>query len=155
MISQRGRLMHRMRSARLLMLAPLVLLTASTRAAAPRFLITFAPERSSVPPAGRLLLIVSTDSSGEPRTQVSDNAGTAQIFGIDVDGWRAGREASIDAQVLGYPLESLSQLKPGRYRVQALLNRYETFRRADGHTVKLAPDRGEGQQWASKPGNLY
>jgi hypothetical protein len=147
--------MHRMRFARLLLLAPLVLLTASTRAAAPRFLITFAPERSSVPLDGRLLLIISADSSGEPRTQVSDNAGTAQIFGIDVDGWRAGREAIVDAQVLGYPLESLSLLKPGRYRVQALLNRYETFRRADGHVVKLPPDRGEGQQWASKPGNLY
>jgi hypothetical protein len=39
--------------------------------------------------------------------------------------------------------------------VQALLNRYQTFRRADGHVVKLPPDRGEGQQWNRKPGNLY
>jgi hypothetical protein len=52
-------------------------------------------------------------------------------------------------------LQSLSNVKPGRYRVQALLNRYETFRRSDGHVVKLPPDRGEGQQWARKPGNLY
>jgi hypothetical protein len=35
------------------------------------------------------------------------------------------------------------------------LNRYQTFRRGDGHTVKLPPDRGEGQQWNSKPGNFY
>ena len=27
--------------------------------------------------------------------------------------------------------------------------------RSDGHTVKLPPDRGEGQQWSSAPGNLY
>jgi len=35
------------------------------------------------------------------------------------------------------------------------LNRYETFHRADGHTVKLPMDRGEGQHWNRKPGNLY
>ena len=39
--------------------------------------------------------------------------------------------------------------------MQALLHRYETFRRADGHTVKLPMDRGEGQQWNRAPGNLY
>jgi hypothetical protein len=36
-----------------------------------------------------------------------------------------------------------------------MINRYETFRRSDGHTVKLPPDKWEGQQWAGKPGNLY
>ncbi len=56
---------------------------------------------------------------------------------------------------LGYPVESLSQVRPGRYRVQAVLHKYETFHRADGHTVKLPMDRGEGQQWARAPGNLY
>ena len=39
--------------------------------------------------------------------------------------------------------------------MQALLHRYETFRRADGHVVKLPMDRGEGQQWNRAPGNLY
>ncbi|MEM8900845.1 MAG: alpha/beta hydrolase-fold protein, partial [Bacteroidota bacterium] len=38
---------------------------------------------------------------------------------------------------------------------QALLHKYETFNRADGHTVKLPMDRGEGQQWNRAPGNLY
>src|SRR4029453_9200596 len=45
--------------------------------------------------------------------------------------------------------------KPGEYLGQALLHRYETFKRADGHTVKLPMDRGEGQQWSRAPGNLY
>ena len=36
-----------------------------------------------------------------------------------------------------------------------MINRYETFKRSDGHTVKLPPDKWEGQQFASKPGNLY
>ncbi len=30
-----------------------------------------------------------------------------------------------------------------------------TFHRADGHTVKLPMDRGEGQHWNLAPGNLY
>ena len=38
--------------------------------------------------------------------------------------------------------------------MQALLHRYETFHRADGHVVKLPMDRGEGQQWNRAPGNL-
>ncbi|WP_315819620.1 hypothetical protein [Paraflavitalea speifideaquila] len=43
----------------------------------------------------------------------------------------------------------------GDYYVQALLHRYETFHRKDGHTVKLPMDKGEGQQWNRAPGNLY
>jgi hypothetical protein len=39
--------------------------------------------------------------------------------------------------------------------VQAVLNRYETFHLASGHTVKLPPDNGEGQQVNQKPGNFY
>jgi hypothetical protein len=36
-----------------------------------------------------------------------------------------------------------------------VLNRYELFRLGDGRVLKLPPDKGEGQQWARKPGNLY
>ncbi|NIP79109.1 MAG: hypothetical protein GWM90_07855, partial [Gemmatimonadetes bacterium] len=60
----------------------------------------------------------------------------------------------IDATAFGYPFESQADVPSGTYRVQALLNRYETFTRSDGHTVKLPPDRGEGQHWNRKPGNL-
>ena len=82
-------------------------------------------------------------------------AKTQLVFGIDVEGLRPGQEAVFDANVLGYPLESLADIPPGTYTVQALLHRYETFHRADGHTVKLPMDRGEGQQWNRAPGNLY
>jgi hypothetical protein len=105
---------------------------------------------------GRLLLLVSRDGAREPRFQVSATSlSSAQVFGIDVEGMKAGDERTFDAGVLGYPLESLSQLPPGDYIVQALLHKYETFRLASGHTVKLPMDRGEGQQWNRAPGNLY
>ena len=67
----------------------------------------------------------------------------------------AREQAVFPADVLGYPTESLAEIPAGTYQVQALLHRYETFHRADGHTVKLPPDRGEGQQWSKAPGNLY
>jgi hypothetical protein len=104
---------------------------------------------------GRMLLMISADSTQEPRFQITDDADTQLLFGINVDGLKPGEVAMIDGAVLGYPLRSLSELTPGWYWVQALLHRYETFHRKDGHTVKLPMDRGEGQQWNRAPGNLY
>ena len=120
-----------------------------------RFAITFPDTQSREPLDGRLLLMISTDESDEPRLQISDSLKTQQIFGIDVDGLAPGKDAVIDAEALGYPLENLSSIPAGTYTVQALLHRYETFHRADGKTVKLPMDRGEGQQWNKAPGNLY
>jgi hypothetical protein len=141
---------------------PLVLVFASAAPSRPipradgvRFEVSFPRARSEVPLDGRLLLLISADSSAEPRFQISDGAGTQLVFGIDIDGLRPGQPATFDGTALGYPIENLHQVPPGRYRVQALLNRYETFHRSDGKLVKLPPDRGEGQQWNRKPGNLY
>ena len=129
---------------------------ATAQARAPlRFAVSFPRERSAQPIDGRLLVLISADTAGEPRFQVNDAANTAQVFGIDVDGWRPGETRVLDAGAFGYPLRSMADLPRGTYRVQALINRYETFRRGDGRTVKLPPDRGEGQQWSRKPGNLY
>jgi len=120
-----------------------------------RFRIRFAPEQSREALDGRLLLLVSNDDRSEPRLQISEGPKTQIVFGVDVDGMKPGEPATIDAGVLGYPLDSIEDVPAGTYNVQALLHRYETFRRADGRTVKLPMDRGEGQQWNRAPGNLY
>ncbi len=120
-----------------------------------RFAISFPAEHSPTPLDGRLLLMVSTDSSAEPRFQINDGPNTQLIFGIDVDGWGPDEETVIDASGRGFPVKSIADIARGPYWVQALVNRYETFHRADGHVVKLPPDKGEGQQWNRKPGNLY
>ena len=119
------------------------------------FTVSFSDEMSAEALDGRLLLLISAAEDGEPRFQVGDAVSTAQVFGVDVEGWGPGTEAEIDGTVFGYPAQSLAHLPAGSYRVQALLNRYQTYTRSDGHTVKLPPDMGEGQQWARKPGNLY
>lgn len=121
----------------------------------PRFSISFPAARASAPQDGRILLLLSADSTAEPRFQIDDGLNTQLVFGVDVTDLAPGRAAIVDAGAWGYPIRSLRDVPRGRYRVQALLNRYETYRRSDGHTVVLPPDRGEGQQWNRKPGNFY
>jgi hypothetical protein len=120
-----------------------------------RFEITLPEGAAREPLHGRLLVLVSAVSAGEPRFQVSDGPQSAQVFGVDVDGWVPGSTRSVDGAAFGYPVSSLGGLPAGTYRVQALLNRYRAYSRADGHVVSLPPDMGEGQDWARKPGNLY
>ncbi|NIP81250.1 MAG: hypothetical protein GWM90_19355, partial [Gemmatimonadetes bacterium] len=129
----------------------------------PLAIVTYPAELAEGPLDGRLLLLFSTLEEGEPRFQVSDGPRTQYVFGTDVEGWEPGVAVEVPARTdvaeggstFGYPVESLADLPPGRYRVQALINRYETFHLADGRVLKLPPDRGEGQQWNRKPGNLY
>jgi hypothetical protein len=136
-----------------LLASPLTVRSAAP--AGPRFAVRVAPGLARGPLDGRLLLLVSKDESQEPRFQIEDGPKSQQAFGIDVDAWALGTPAVFEPGALGYPLESLGALPAGTYTVQALLHRYETFHRADGHTVKLPMDRGEGQQWNRAPGNLY
>jgi hypothetical protein len=126
-------------------------------AAAPTVSVSFPPTASKTPLDGRLILIASPVKTPEPRLQVGLEAllKNPYMFGQTVDGLAPGAAVTIGDQAYGWPVEQLSALPPGDYTVQAVLNRYETFRRADGSVVKLPPDQGEGQQWAIKPGNLY
>jgi hypothetical protein len=111
-----------------------VAVTIDTTSAQPgplRFTVTAPASLATQPLDGRLLLMLAQDErAGEPRFQI--NAGPT-----------------------GFPLESINDIPAGKYSVQALLHKYETFRRGDGQTVKMPMDRGEGQQWAQAPGNLY
>ena len=104
---------------------------------------------------GRLLLMLSTLDDSEPRFQVDNSPDTQLIFGINVDSWEPGSKTVVDASAIGFPLRDLSEVPPGTYYAQALLNRYKDFHLADGKVVSLPPDRGEGQQWNRKPGNFY
>ncbi|OGD28995.1 MAG: hypothetical protein A2V57_04735 [Candidatus Aminicenantes bacterium RBG_19FT_COMBO_65_30] len=135
--------------------AVILLATPLASPAEVRFAVSFPSARSKTPLDGRMLLLLSTNGDAEPRFQISDGPATQLVFGVDVEGLAPGAEAVIDASAFGYPLRSLAELPAGEYHIQALLHRYETFHRSDGHTVKLPMDRGEGQRWNAAPGNLY
>ena len=137
-------------------LVPLLLATvASIPASAQFFTVSFPKERSAKPLDGRLLLLLSTDPSEEPRMQIDDTPRSQLIFGVNVDQLAPGSQATVDASASGYPIRSLKDVPPGEYTAQAVLNLYETFHRLDGSVVKLHMDQGEGQHWNITPGNLY
>src|ERR1700752_5259709 len=138
-----------------LALVSIFMATESTAQNTARFEISFPASLDKGPIDGRRLLLISTSSEGEPRFQINEDLNTQQVFGVDVDAWKAGETKTLDQSAFGYPRRSLADVPPGEYTVQALFHRYETFKRSDGHTVKLPMDRGEGQQWSSAPGNLY
>jgi hypothetical protein len=134
-----------------------VLPLAAAAAAPPRVEVTLPASTAGGPVvAGRLLVLVATDGSREPRHQVgSSYRTTAQVFGVDVADWQPGTLRALDAGVFGYPLRTLAELPAGTYHVQAVLHRYERVTPAHGHTIEVPWDRGEGQQWSAAPGNLY
>ena len=74
-----------------------------------RFGISFTEEQSKNPLDGRMLLMVSTNDSSEPRFQINDGPNTQLVFGIDVNGLKPEEEAVIDGSVFGYPLKSIRE----------------------------------------------
>jgi hypothetical protein len=121
-----------------------------------RFNVTLPVSAGTQPVDGRLLVMLAKDPrAGEPRFQINDSVSGQLIFGVDVDGLKAGSAATLDGSAIGFPLESINDIPAGTYSVQALIHKYQTFKRGDGHTVKMPMDRGEGQQWARAPGNVY
>jgi hypothetical protein len=122
--------------------------------------ISFPPTRSDKPLDGRLLFLVSNDPKAmsdplsEPRLNINDTPKTQMLFGMTMNRWKPGAPMAVGDKAKGYPRATLKDIPPGNYTVQAVLNVYETFHRADGKTVKLAADRGEGEQWSLAPGNL-
>jgi len=117
--------------------------------------VSFSKEVCSEALDGRLMLMLSKNSEDEPRFQITTFPNTQQIFGLEIDNLNPGEIVNIPSDVFGYPINKLNMIPSGEYQVQALIHRYETFHRSDGHTVKLPMDRGEGQKWNRAPGNLY
>jgi hypothetical protein len=121
------------------------------------FAIQFPAARSAVALDGRIILLLSRDFNREPREHVDadEPLSSPYIFGQNVTAMSPGRTVILADGAFGWPAGKLSQVPAGDYWVQAVLNRYETFHLADGRVLQLPPDKGEGQQWAHKPGNLY
>jgi hypothetical protein len=142
-----------MRQFLLLVSSLLLLVGLSTADAQLQFRITFSPAASDKPLTGRMFLVLSRTDSIEPRLQVG-RYGT-QFFGVDFDNLKPSKEVVVDGTTLGYPINALKDIPPGEYYIQAVLNRYTEFKRADGKTVWMHMDQWEGQDWRRSPGNIY
>jgi hypothetical protein len=113
------------------------------------FTISFPASLHAAPVTGRVFLFISKSGSTEPRLRNG-----ATFLGADVHAARPGDAAVIDGSTLGYPAHSLAELPPGDYYVQAVLNVYTEFHRADGHVIWAHMDQWEGQNFSISPGNL-
>ena len=127
--------------------------TRAQEAAPLRFEISFPATAHVEPVTGRVYVMISRNNDREPRFQIGRTG--VPFFGRDVERLAPGQAAVIDETDLGSPVPSVRDIPPGDYYVQAFVNIYSEFRRADGHVVWMHDDRWEGQQWPRSPGNLY
>ena len=67
------------------------------------FTVTFPKTRSERPLDGRLLLLLSTDPSAEPRLQINDSPNTQIVFGTDVENWKPGTLARVGDNASAIP----------------------------------------------------
>ena len=127
---------------------------AATPVPSQQAIVTLAPSASTVPMTGRLFVIFARSSEREPRFLAGSYGGSVPFYGVDVSAWSPGSTATVNAAVLGFPFDDMAHMPAGDYYVQALLNVYSQYHRADGHTIWVHADQWEGQHWATSPGNL-
>jgi len=121
----------------------------------PTFEVSFSESLSTEKYDGRLLLLISNNEEAEPRFQINDGPNTQLVYGIDMEGYAAGENVKFDGSIFGYPTQSLSNIEPGEYFVQAFFHKYETYNLANGHNVKLPASWAAGSRWNKEPGNFY
>ncbi len=118
-----------------------------------RFEVSFPSAVHEEALTGRIYVMISRTAEREPRFQIGRSG--VPFFGRDVVNLLPGEPGIIDATDLGTPVASLRDIPAGDYYVQAFVNIYSEFRRADGHVVWMHDDQWEGQHWNRSPGNLY
>src|SRR6185437_13419695 len=118
------------------------------------FSITFAESASNKPITGRVFLAISRDAQPEPRFETGSYFKSIPFWAKDVDQLEPGKDVIIDTNVIGYPVSNLRDLPAGDYYIQAIMNVYTQYHRADGHTIWAHQDQWDGQRWAYSPGNL-
>ncbi len=124
-----------------------------------RFEVVVPASVRAEPLTGRIFVGIARSADPEPRIAAYYSArqrdAKVPFFAIDVDGLAPGKVAVVDNRAIGFPYESLTKLPAGDYYVQAIVNVYTRFGRADGKTVWAHMDEWDGQRWAFSPGNHY
>jgi hypothetical protein len=119
----------------------------------PRVEISFAREARSGPVTGMVYVALSRDNQRTPIEQASPTG--APLFSAYVEALAPGATVTIGGDHPGHPVSSLRDIPAGEYWMQPFVNVYTRFARADGKTVWLHMDQGEGQNWKRSPGNLF
>lgn len=123
--------------------------------AGPKFEVSFPASAHAGTVTGRVFVMISTMDKPEPRMLAGGWWESGSLYGVDVEGLKPEQAAVVDANTFGVSKHSLRDIPAGDYFVQAIMNIYTEFHRADGHTVWLHNDQWEGQHFNRSPGNLY
>ena len=118
------------------------------------FSISFVESASHTPITGCMFVAISRQAQPEPRYEAGSYFKSIPFWAKDVDQMAPGKEVVIDTNILGYPIANLRDLPAGDYYVQAVLNVYTQYHRADSHTIWAHQDQWEGQHFNTSPGNL-
>jgi Putative esterase len=128
---------------------------ASAGAASTKFEISFPASAHADPITGRAFVVITKTDNPEPRQAAGSWGDAGPLYGVDVNALGPGQIAAIDGDTFGAPVHSLREIPAGDYYVQAIMNIYTEFHRADGHHLWLHMDQWEGQHFNQSPGNLY
>ncbi len=118
-----------------------------------RFEVVVPPELQKAPLTGRAFVMISRTNDREPRFQIGRTG--IPFYGHDFERLAPGTPVVIDGNDLGHQVDSIDEIPPGDYFVQAMVNVYSEFKRADGHVLWMHDDQWEGQNWRTSPGNLF
>jgi len=118
-----------------------------------RFEIVVPPELQKGPLTGRAFVMISRTNDREPRFQIGRTG--IPFYGHDFERLAPGTPVIIDGRDLGHQVDSIDEIPAGDYYVQAMVNVYSEFKRADGHVLWMHDDQWEGQNWRTSPGNLF
>ncbi len=114
------------------------------------------------PITGRLYLLVTDKPDVEPRLIApftgayyfnSSRFDYPALFAEDVNALEPGAQVTFDLETAGYPPETLADIPPGDYRIQAVLSVYTQVTPDHGKTIWLPLDQWEGRQFNQTPGN--
>lgn len=124
----------------------------AARAQSARFEVTVASSADAQPLTGRLVVAVSKQEKPEPRLLISPRG--PALFAMDLDQLAPGHTAVVDNSAASYPM-NLSDLPPGDYYVEAVVNVYQQFHRTDGHNIWVHMGDGRVEFFNFAGGNLY
>src|SRR5262249_60603791 len=100
-----------------------------------------------------VMITRASEKDPGPRLQIGRTG--VPFFGRDVERLEPEKIVALDGTDLGTPVDSLDEIPPGDYYVQAVVVVYTEVRRADGHVVWMHDDQWGGQRWNPTAGTLY
>ncbi len=140
------------------------LVLATPALAAPlSFEVTYDAAAGATPVDGRVMVVAADQFYAdwgypEPRfVPEGEGPATPPFWGKTVAALAPGSTVKLGAgaDVYGYPLPTIAELPEGDYWVQAVLNKYTTFDRADGFSIKAFLPGGSDYDVMDNPGSLY